>query len=181
MNEAACLRFIRQNTNIPVPAVFCDFEDANAYYLIMEYVDGVSMADLQEEKKMKVKNEIEAHLVTLAQLKSTRVGGLSGIVIPPYRVTLETDIDTWILPESGTDDYVFCHNDLSQENVIVDPCTLKINAIIDWEYAGFFPPFFERPFYTRLGPSVAVGEETTDTVQLLDFLISHQVDRTVEV
>ena len=34
-------------------------------------------------------------------------------------------------------DLVFCHNDLSANNVIVDPKTLKIAAIIDWEYAGF--------------------------------------------
>lgn len=44
-------------------------------------------------------------------------------------------------------DLVFCHNDLSANNVIVDPDTLKIRAIVDWEYAGFFPAELEAPFY----------------------------------
>ena len=30
-----------------------------------------------------------------------------------------------------SEDLVFCHNDLSTNNVIVDPKTLKVNAIID--------------------------------------------------
>ncbi len=31
----------------------------------------------------------------------------------------------------GTGKYVFCHNDLGKHNVIVNPDTLKIKAIID--------------------------------------------------
>ena len=38
---------------------------------------------------------------------------------------------------------MFCHNDFSTHNVIVNPSTLKVNAIIDWEYAGFYPVEFE--------------------------------------
>jgi hypothetical protein len=49
---------------------------------------------------------------------------------------------------------------------------LKIKAILDWEYAGFFPEFFERKFYTRPGPSVAIGDEEDDTKTLQDFLFS---------
>lgn len=59
-------------------------------------------------------------------------------------------------------DLVFCHNDLSMNNVIVDPDTLKINAIVDWEYAGFYPPEFEFPFYQRSGRSVALDGEVDD-------------------
>lgn len=59
-------------------------------------------------------------------------------------------------------DLVFCHNDLSMNNVIVDPGTLKIKAIIDWEYAGFYPPEFESPFYQRSGPSIALDGEVDD-------------------
>ncbi|KAF4626082.1 hypothetical protein G7Y89_g12082 [Cudoniella acicularis] len=58
--------------------------------------------------------------------------------------------DEWKLKTSEADEYVFCHDDLSQQNIIVDPDTLKIKAIIDWEYAGFFPEYFEREFFQRL-------------------------------
>jgi hypothetical protein len=63
---------------------------------------------------------------------------------------------------------------LSPSNVIVDPDTLKINAIIDWEYAGFYPPEFDRPFYKRrgstVGPSVALDGEVDDAEALTDII-----------
>jgi hypothetical protein len=34
MNEAESLQFIQQHTDIPVPTVYCHFEDDGAYYLI---------------------------------------------------------------------------------------------------------------------------------------------------
>ncbi|KAI9747748.1 MAG: hypothetical protein M1835_001983 [Candelina submexicana] len=173
MNEAASLRFIRKMTNIPVPTLYCDFEDDGAYYLVTEYVQGVGMADLKEEQKSTIMKEIEIHLATMQKLRSSSIGGPSGIVVPPYRVTLKTERDSWTLPASGAEEYVFCHNDLSQYNIIVDPDTLKINAIVDWEYAGFYPGFFEAPFYKRLGPSASIRDETDDTPQLLEFLNPH--------
>ena len=63
-------------------------------------------------------------------------------------------------------DLVFCHNDLSAHNIIVDPTTLKINAIVDWEYAGFYPREFEGLFYKRIGPSVALEGEEDDEARL---------------
>lgn len=74
---------------------------------------------------------------------------------------------------------MFCHNDLSQQNVIVNPESLKILAIIDWEYAGFYPEYFDRPFYKRLGPSMALDGEEDDTEKCLDFLRSHLVCTTI--
>ncbi|KAK4033040.1 kinase-like domain-containing protein [Parachaetomium inaequale] len=172
-NEADTLRFIRRHTEIPVPLLFCDFEDDDAYYLITEYIEGVSMADLPDHQKDVVIAELEDHLARLKALKSNRMGGPSGIVIPPYRVLCETERDNWSqLRPSDHAEYVFCHNDCSQHNIIVNPETLKIAAIVDWEYAGFYPEYFEFAFYRRKGPSVALGEEEDDTDKLLDFLHS---------
>ena len=53
-----------------------------------------------------------------------------------------------------SEELVFCHNDLSN-NVIVDPGALKVNAIIDWEYAGFYPEQFEGKFFKGWGLLVA--------------------------
>lgn len=93
-------------------------------------------------------------------------------MIPPHRVLQHSETDNWHLKPSDHDEYVFCHNDLSQQNVIVDPDTLKINAIIDWEYARFYLARFERPFYTRLDPSIAGKDEADDSLDLLEFLRS---------
>lgn len=74
-----------------------------------------------------------------------------------------------------TDELVFCHNDLSPSNIIVDPDTLKINAIIDWEYAGFYYESFESPFYRRNGPSVAIGDEVDDADELASILHGEKI------
>lgn len=75
----------------------------------------------------------------------------------------------------GKDDLVFCHNDLSANNVIVNPATLKIAAIIDWEYAGFYPPLFESDFFRRPGPSIALEGEEDDTELLLSLMNSDKM------
>jgi aminoglycoside phosphotransferase (APT) family kinase protein len=87
----------------------------------------------------------------------------------------QTETDYRDLQSSTREDNVFCHNDLSQQNVIVDPDTLKIRAIIDWEYAGFFPPTFESPFYRRPGPSAAINDEVDDSSDLVEFLRSKEI------
>lgn len=173
-NEGESLQFVRQHTDVPVPIVHNHFEEDGAYYLITEYIEGVSMSELPEEKKAVVFEELESQLSKLKALKSCHIGGPSRIVIPPYRLLQCTETDHWNLRPSNWDEYVFCHNDLSQQNVIVDPNTLRIRAIIDWEYAGFFPPQFEYPFYMRLGPSSAINGEVDDSQELLRFLRSQE-------
>jgi aminoglycoside phosphotransferase (APT) family kinase protein len=171
-NEAACMRYIHEHTKIPVPQLYCDFEDDEAHYLVMEYVEGESMSSLREDQKLVVQEELQKHLAVLRTLRSTRMGGPTGIVIPPYRVERQTASDDWQLRSSNVDDFVICHNDLSQHNIVVDPDTLKINAILDWEYGGFFPSNFEMHFFNRPGPSVALGNELDDSLELLQLLES---------
>ena len=171
LNDAASLEYIRKHTDIPVPTVHACFEDDDAVYLVMEYVQGENMASLNEEQKGVVVKELERHLDTLRTLVSDRIGGPSGLVVPPYRVMQASfGRDDWKLKTSERSEFVFCHNDLSQHNVIVDPQTLSITAIVDWEYAGFYPAFFERRYFERVGPSVAIGGEEDDSERLLEFL-----------
>ncbi len=80
----------------------------------------------------------------------------------------------WKMKLRESKNLVFCHNDLSTHNVIVDPETLKVNAIIDWEYAGFFPQEFEGMFFRRPGPSVALDGEVNDEKVLLDIMYENE-------
>ncbi|KAK4233506.1 hypothetical protein C8A03DRAFT_38777 [Achaetomium macrosporum] len=101
------------------------------------------MDELSHEDQAVVMKEVESHIQTLQNLRSTRTGGPSGLVCPPQRGTVYFPLGTrWASTTSSTPDFVFCHCDLSQSNIIVDPATLKIEGIIDWEYAGYWPPFF---------------------------------------
>ncbi|GMG12009.1 unnamed protein product [Aspergillus oryzae var. brunneus] len=170
------LQFIRRVSNIPVPKLYAAFEIDDSYLLFMEYIDGISMSQLSDEQKEVVNVELQQHLDVLHGIKSKSIGGPSGIVIPPYRVMRRSSKDAWSRLSSETCDYVFCHNDLSQENVIVDPETLKIKAIINWEYAEFFPAYFDYPFYKRLGPSMALEGERDDVPELLQLLNSESTN-----
>ena len=53
-NEAACMAFIKENTDIPVPKLLDAYEENGSYHLWMEFVDGVEMSELTEEEQSKV-------------------------------------------------------------------------------------------------------------------------------
>lgn len=80
----------------------------------------------------------------------------------------------WRMQPRQTNSLVFCHNDLSANNVIVNPESLKINAIIDWEYSGFFPAEFESLYFRRPGPSVALPGEVDDVDVLMDIMANER-------
>lgn len=88
------------------------------------------------------------------------------------------DNRVWNMKPSEKEDLVFCHNDMSAPNVIVNPKTLEILAIIDWEYAGFYPNEFEREFFKRAktGPSVPMEGEKDDVEILQNILNKHRLD-----
>jgi aminoglycoside phosphotransferase (APT) family kinase protein len=79
-NEAAAMEFIAKNTNIPVPKLYSCFEDDEAAYLVMEYVEGITLNHLDIEKRKVIEKEVETYLETMRELKSSVWGGPSGIV-----------------------------------------------------------------------------------------------------
>jgi hypothetical protein len=79
-NEASAIEFIAKTTNIPVPKVYSWFEDDEAAYLVMEYVEGIAMNNLDVEKRKVVEEELESHLETMRRLRSSVWGGPSNIV-----------------------------------------------------------------------------------------------------
>jgi aminoglycoside phosphotransferase len=170
-NEVAAINFIKNHTNIPVPDIHCAFEDNGRYYIIMEMTPGIIMARLTEDQKAVVIKEVEHYLEIMRGIKSRVMGSFSGTTCLPYRVAnvLPRDAAMKFRGET-TEEFVLCHNDLSQYNIIVDEETLKINAILDWEYAGFYPKKFDGAFYKRRGPSVALAGEDDDIHDLLDTL-----------
>ncbi|KAL7922692.1 kinase-like protein [Trichoderma austrokoningii] len=169
LNEGACLSFLAE-TGIPLPKLLACFEDDGAAYLVTEYVEGVGMNELDAKSQAVVAEELQRHVLTLKRLTSDTWSGPDKMVLPPYRIMQKSNGRPWRMRQRKQQDLVFCHNDLSMNNVIVDPDTLKINAIVDWEYAGFYPPEFEFPFYQRPGPSVALDGEVDDCDLLMRMI-----------
>jgi aminoglycoside phosphotransferase (APT) family kinase protein len=170
-NEVTTMRYIQSNTNIPIPNLHCAFEDHSRYYIITNLVPGVAMAKLLDDKKALVIKELEGYVAQMHAIKSNIMGGFSDDVILLYHVGVAMPRDQVLkLHESTISEFVLCHNDLSQHNVIVDETTLKVTAILDWEYAGFFPPKFDGTFYLHPGPLVALEGEENDVPKLLEVL-----------
>lgn len=147
-NEVAAIRYIQSNTTIPTPNIRADFEDHGHYYIITNLVPGVSLEQIPDDQKAIVFKELEGYIAQMHAIKSDVMGGFVGDVVVPYRIGRAVPHDQPLkLRPATTPEFVLCHNDLSQYHVIVDETTLKINAIIDWEYAGFFPLEFDGAFY----------------------------------
>lgn len=131
----------------------------------------MGLAQLSDDKKAPVIKELEEYVGQLHAIKSKVMGGFLGDVIVPHHVGEAIPQNQVLkLRESTIPEFFLCHNDLSQHNVIADEATLKINAILDWEYAGFFPPEFDRTFYLRPGPSAALKGKEDDVPKLLEVL-----------
>ncbi|KAI0056446.1 kinase-like protein [Artomyces pyxidatus] len=172
-NEAAAIEYVRTHTDIPVPTVRCAFQDRGCYYVVTDMVPGICMADLPEENKATVTAELERHIAVLHGITSTAMGGFLGAACLPMRVARAVplaELEKMRFLDALPHELVLCHGDLSQHNVIVDEKTLKINAIIDWEYAGFYPKEFDAAFYKRVGPSAAIDGEENDVPRLLEIL-----------
>ncbi|KAH8674417.1 kinase-like domain-containing protein [Tricladium varicosporioides] len=167
-NEVACLRYIRQETDIPVPEVLGAYEKDGSFLVWTARAKGVPLNKLKNEDRLKVIPEIHKHINTLHTLRSNKTGGPSGILCPPYMVTNHCDRNT-IWQQISAEDfrYVFCHRDLSGSNIIVDPVTCKITAILDWEFSGFYPKEHEIPYYEKPIPSGAQLRHFPQTVKLI--------------
>lgn len=61
-----------------------------------------------------------------------------------------------------TKNLIFCHNDLSTHNIIVDPDTLEVKAIMDWNGPASFSMSLKASSFTIRGPLLALNGEVND-------------------
>lgn len=157
-NERDALTFIAKNTTIPVPKILDFFEDDGACSLVVERIGGdtmeIVMENLDEEDKATLARNVtqfveQKVLPQLRKWKSNRIGGITGHVLPPERVTTRDWRPMWESKIANKEDYVFCHNDLARHNIMVDPITLQPLGVIDWESSGFWPVEFEAAYWLK--------------------------------
>lgn len=174
-NEFAALEFIAENTYIPVPQVVSFKQIDGAYELVLDRVSGIQLSEMGSDKAEAAENAknyiTSTVLPQLACLTSLRMGNLNGVVIPPARITSADKRPWWPSRFSSSEIFVFCHNDLAQHNIIIDPRTLEVAAIIDWELAGFYHPEFEAPLWTKKYTDPGYGNIDAHKVnRLIKFL-----------
>jgi len=108
----------------------------------------------------------------LQSLKSHTMGVVIGTVILPDRITGHGDREKWPVRSECTPNFSFCHNDLAQHNIMINPDTLQVEAIIDWEVSGFYTSDFEAPLWTKAWYEPGYHDIGSDLVPgLIQFLL----------
>lgn len=164
-NEALALQLIGEKTTIPVPKFIGVGRNADDLaYLETERVSGIILEKIEEQCRMpkgkrhviegdcktcgSIAKENAQKFITvevlpqLKELRSTTVG-LNGFVLPPPWILEHDERENWKPKTTNSASYVFCHGDLAAHNIMVDPETLKVVSIFDWEHAGYFPQEFQ--------------------------------------
>jgi hypothetical protein len=161
------LKLVSESTRIPVPKLISHGKLPDGRrYLETEFVEGVTLNQFprncskpshekhvsdgpceacSEQAYLNASNFIQnTVLPQLANLKS-RERGINGFVMPPSWLQPAFDdgipLQTWPLHE---EEYVFQHGDIAAHNIMMNEFTLEVQALIDWEYAGYFPPGMEK-------------------------------------
>lgn len=154
-NEAAVLQFIVKHTTIPVPKFLGLWVDNGLVHLKTALVKtGVELQHIEEPRRpaavREVTRQLESEILPqLRRLHRNFMGSPNPLlpVIPPNRFWDLKESRVWPSTVKDVDDYVFCHTDLDSQNILVDPNTFRIVAIIDWETAGFFPQEWELHYW----------------------------------
>ncbi|KND90470.1 hypothetical protein TOPH_05005 [Tolypocladium ophioglossoides CBS 100239] len=153
-NEAATLKFVAENTSIPVPACRLCTKDGLLHLETRRITDGVLLEDLGPLRAAATESvEKQMNSTILPQLRAIRrhfIGSINeNLPVPPPRI-YGLDRRIWPQIRSEKDEFVLCHNDLGPQNIFVHPETFQIVEIIDWEFAGFFPSDFELPLWREV-------------------------------
>jgi hypothetical protein len=171
-NEAKALDLVSTRTTLPVPRLLAHGTHPDGRrYLTTEYIPGPTLAEFPHRTCSKPAGQLhtgatpcsecsrQAYSNAVAFVSSTmmpqlaalqsRVRGIDGFVMPPS--WLSPDLQPpwkgkrcWETLPLERPEYVFQHGDLSDHNIIMDPQTLEVRALIDWEYAGFYLPGMEN-------------------------------------
>ncbi|KAJ8602920.1 hypothetical protein MRB53_042304 [Persea americana] len=154
-NEYKVLKYIAENTDIPVPTPISFVEDDEIGILTVARVDkGLICLSEVKDNQQAALDSVTAELTTkiIPQLQShtsQRLGGFdsSDLLLLTPRMTDQRQQDWHRVTSDDANAFVLCHNDLGQHNIFIDPETFAIKYIVDWEYAGFYLPKFEADIW----------------------------------
>ena len=179
-NERDASIFISQNTTIRVPK-FLDFSvESDIASISMEAVDGDPMDELAKSLNSEDQKTLTSNVFTYIndtvlpqsnRLRSGTLGSVRGKIVPPYRLQERDGRPHWLSRTSISKGYVYCHNDLAQHNILINPETLQVAAIIDWEFSGFYPQGFEFPFWLEPRGRIRQADEEDEEDPAVENLI----------
>jgi aminoglycoside phosphotransferase len=177
--EAAALLFVAENTNIRVPKVYHTYDRKDGFYIEMEYIRGQTVeemwATISMEEKDRIIKDLAACVNQLRQLEPKVLGiGSSDMGqtkdlrlsfqpfgpfknIEDFHAFVRKNLPLENCKEVFGEEVFLCHSskysirmshsDICLRNLIID--WQGRLAIIDWEFAGWRPEYWEytKSFY----------------------------------
>jgi aminoglycoside phosphotransferase len=167
-SEAAITKFVHDTTGCPTPDIFDVALYGDQVGIIMTRVQGVSLSslwkDMDPTDKCNIINQLKEIIREFRTHESTFIGrpgrqpgilpmGFSNIAFGPFereqdfnQFRLSQMLDVKLMARAAAlqnsgHKFVLTHGDLSDRNIMVH--NGKITGIIDWEYGGFYPEYWE--------------------------------------
>ncbi|KAI8680669.1 Non-specific serine/threonine protein kinase [Fusarium sp. Ph1] len=167
------LRFVETHTTIPVPEVISSDWDR----ITIEYIEGETLKQawpgLMDDQRSGILAQLRGYISQMRALGGIYLGRLDGqgvvvlsimtrsgepfatiaelhgwLVKPPKRFKAQCmywhQITTQLAVKSPI---VFTHGDITARNILV--CDGRIVALLEWEYAGWYPEHWEYVFTLR--------------------------------
>jgi aminoglycoside phosphotransferase (APT) family kinase protein len=170
-HEAPTLRFIAAKTTIPVPKVHdIQWEDGKVVAIVMDYMPGKRLDEawdtLDSDQKLCIASELHSYINQLRDLKGDYIGAVDrGKVVTGQIASIEggpfdseQQFNEFILGDivracpdilrhyakfalMDGHEIIFTHADFAPRNILVEGG--RVTAILDWEYAGWYPEHWE--------------------------------------
>ncbi|KAJ5878513.1 hypothetical protein N7455_001978 [Penicillium solitum] len=158
--EAENMRYIAENTTIPIPHVHeIQIHDGGVKSILMDYIEGQTLQDawssMIPSQKISVAQELHGYIQQLRALKYEQSRPFSHkniytrhlIHLDEYLFSrLTTTVSDFVRNTTATkqpdDNIVFTHGDLAPRNILVDDHG-HVTAVLDWELAGWQPEWCE--------------------------------------
>lgn len=155
------MQFVAANTSIPVPKIYNTKSDGDETHVVMEYIPNESLEKawkkLSHDQKVASCQQIIGYLAQIKPLTGDRIQGLNDapVRVGYYRSRWggpfdnEKDFNRFLTKGVVSEDFLadnhtfhFAHGDLSPRNILVNG-TGCITAVLDWEWAGWYPEYWD--------------------------------------
>jgi aminoglycoside phosphotransferase len=177
-SEKEILEIVRANISIPVPQVYDYYKSAEFEHLILERLPGVTLEEawptLEAQEKKRITDEVVALLGEIRKLHSPYIKAAL-----LHRKPLQSDIrDVAELNQERFGEFlnnehistyvaartnclrslpnVLTHGDLDWSNILI--ANKKVSGIINWEYSGYFPAYWEWAIIKQLSETLKTDD-----------------------
>ncbi|KAM4054574.1 phosphotransferase enzyme family protein [Hirsutella rhossiliensis] len=151
-----------RHTSVPVPKVHCAFVHQGETYIVMSRIKGRVVwhgwLGRSHDSKTRILEQLRQMLAELRSVPQPAGVGVSNVIGGPL---CDCRLPSKMLWGPGLgNDLVLTHGDLSSFNIMIQGD--EVTGIVDWETAGWFPPYWEYTCARNANPQNAFWAQEVD-------------------